>query len=356
MNIKSYVLLFLASSVLLTSCQQEKQQVESDAWIELFNGKDLSGWKANENPESFKVVDGMIVANGLRSHLFYLGDGKDSASFKNFELSMDIMTYPLANSGIYFHTGHQKEGWLNRGYEVQVNSTHRGAGDYKEVKKGGSLYGIRNLYKAYTKDSAWYNFNIRVQGKRVEIKINDQLVVDYTEPAIPSRQQSKKVFSSGTFALQGHDPESTVLFKNIKVRVLNDEPDTTSVAANDVAPRILDYQANHIAFIDHHIHTGGDFNIDSAMQGFYQTGINLGLVVDVANLEKGKEETTLSEHVKKYNNLPVFLGVFRNNLQVLEGVSPATTQQFDYVIGDVTGFKIRKGQNVDILKNENIGD
>ena len=86
------------------------------------------------------------------------------------------------------------------------------------MKGSGSFE--RNLYKAFTKDSVWYNMNLRVDGKHVQIKINGQLVVDYTEPVNTSRQEGKKVLSSGTFALQGHDPERTVYFKNIKIREL----------------------------------------------------------------------------------------------------------------------------------------
>ncbi|WP_276372126.1 family 16 glycoside hydrolase [Chryseolinea sp. H1M3-3] len=356
MTTKSNFLFILLSIFSLISCNQVKEK-KSNEWVTLFNGKDLSNWEANENPGSFKVVDGMIVANGERSHLFYVGDKKEPANFKNFELNLDVMTHHLANSGVYFHTAHQKEGWLDQGYEVQVNSSHRGGDGYKEVKKGGSLYGIRNLYKAYTKDSVWYNFNIRVEGKHVQIKINDQLVVDYTEPTHPARAQTKKVLSSGTFALQGHDPGSTVYFKNIKVKDLGDTPaPSTAILDDDVAPRILDYQANHLAFIDYHIHTGESFNIDSAMQAFYRTGINLGLVVDIDKLEKGKEDATLSAHVNKYGKLPLFLGIFKNNLQPLGGVQKKTIEQFDYFIGDITRFKNAKGQEVDVLKNENIGD
>jgi hypothetical protein len=175
------------------------------------------------------------------------------------------------------------------------------------------------------------------------------------EPANPSRQQAKKILSSGTFALQGHDPGSTVHFKNIKVKVLPDMP-TEAGMANEAAPRILDYQANHIAFIDQHIHTGGSFNLDSALQSFYKTGINLGLVIDVENLKKGKEDEMLASHISKYSHLPVFLGIFRNNLVPLEGVAEETRAQFDYVIGDINRFKNEKGQDVDVLKNENIGD
>src|SRR5690606_38064187 len=100
-------------------------QKDKEEWVDLFNGKDLSGWKANENPESFRVEDGVIVANGDRSHLYYAGD-VNGANFKNFELQVDVMTHSLANSGIYFHTQYQDEGWPSVGYEVQINNTHIG--------------------------------------------------------------------------------------------------------------------------------------------------------------------------------------------------------------------------------------
>lgn len=353
MKITGLLLSAFATLFILGSCGQQKK---NDEWLSLFNGKDLSQWEANENPASFKVVDGILVANGLRSHLFYEGEGPEPANFKNFELNLDVMTHHLANSGVFIHTAYQKEGWPEQGYEVQINSTHRGAGGYKEVKKGGSLYGVRNLYKAFTKDSVWHNLNIRVEGKRIQIKINDQLVVDYTEPEHPTRQQPTKKLSSGTFALQGHDPESTVYFKNIKLKVLGDSPAPNKTPSEEVAPAIMKYQADHFAFIDAHIHTGGSFSIDSAMQSFYKTGINLGLVVDVEKLEPGKEEASLVSHVKKYGHLPVFLGIFRNNLRPLAGVTPEIISSFDYVMGDITRFKNAKGQEVDILKNVNIGE
>ena len=46
---------------------------EQDEWIEMFNGKDLSGWQVNENPESVYVEDGCLVTNGKRAHVFYVG-------------------------------------------------------------------------------------------------------------------------------------------------------------------------------------------------------------------------------------------------------------------------------------------
>src|SRR5688572_13055508 len=104
---KLFFILAIVTCVATFSCSE--QQKKDGDWIVLFNGKDLSGWEANENEGSFKVVDSVLVANGLRSHLFYVGNGKEQANFKNFEFSVDIMTHNLANSGVYFHTAHQKE-------------------------------------------------------------------------------------------------------------------------------------------------------------------------------------------------------------------------------------------------------
>ena len=64
-----------------------------DGWTALFNGKDLTGWKPNENVETFSVKDGAIVARGARSHCFYVGDFHNH-SFKDFELKADISDAP----------------------------------------------------------------------------------------------------------------------------------------------------------------------------------------------------------------------------------------------------------------------
>ncbi len=111
-----------------------------DGWTSMFNGKDLSGWKSNEEtPGVFSVEDGKIKVSGGRSHMFYMGpDG--NASFKNFELKAKFMTKPGANSGIYFHTKYQDKGWPAQGFECQVNATHK---DPKE--SGQAFYAIVNV-------------------------------------------------------------------------------------------------------------------------------------------------------------------------------------------------------------------
>ncbi len=201
------------AAILLACSWVSAENGKDDGWIPLFNGKNLDGWKANENPETFSVREGVIVVHGKRSHLFYVGPVKN-ANFKNFEFKADVMTKPGANSGIYFHTKYQDSGWPGVGYECQVNQTH---GD---PKKTGGLYNVVNVFEAPAKDNEWYTQHIIVKGKRVIVRINDKVVVDYTEPEDLERKQPR--LSSGTFALQGHDPESVVHYKNIMVKPLPD--------------------------------------------------------------------------------------------------------------------------------------
>lgn len=190
---------------------------EADKWISLFDGKSLNGWKVGNNAATFSADSGMIIVHGSTAHLFYDGDVRNH-EFKNFEFKADVKTMPGANSGIYFHTVFQQDGWPAKGYEVQVNNSHT------DWRRTGSLYGIEDVKEVYVKDNEWYTEYISVQGKHVVIKINDKTVVDYTEPENlqrPAGQEQKRI-SSGTFALQGHDPKSIVYFKNIKVKPLAD--------------------------------------------------------------------------------------------------------------------------------------
>ncbi len=200
----------------LFGCAGSKQN-KSDGWVSLFDGKSFAGWQVGDNASTFSIENGMIVANGPVAHLFYIGDVRQHR-FKNFEFKAEVMTTPGSNSGIYFHTEFQQQGWPAKGYEVQVNNSHT------DWRRTGSLYAIQDVKDVFVKDNEWFTEQIMVQGKRVVIKINDKMVVDYIEPDSVQRPQnmSGRVLSSGTFALQGHDPKSKVYYKNIQVKSLPD--------------------------------------------------------------------------------------------------------------------------------------
>jgi hypothetical protein len=205
------------AALLLSACSNIKKATTDAGWIPLFDGTSLNGWQASENPSTFKVDSGMIIVHGPRAHLFYTGT-LQRGDFKNFELKARLMTTPGSNSGLFFHTAYQQEGWPAKGYEVQVNQTHT------DWRKTGSLYAVQDVKETYVKDNEWYTEHIIVQGKRITVKINDRTVVDYTEPDSVSQNipLGGKRLSSGTFALQGHDPASKVYYKEVLVKPLPD--------------------------------------------------------------------------------------------------------------------------------------
>lgn len=202
------VVLFSITSLVSGQSKTEK------GFQSIFDGKTMNGWKmAQEHQDAWSIQDGAIVAHGERSHLYYIGDGKP---FVNFELKIDVMTEPGSNGGIYFHTQYQETNWPKAGYEVQVNQTHT------DWRRTGSLYAVQDVREQLVKDNEWYTYHIIVKGKHVTIKINDKTVVDWDEPA--DRKPGAdfaRVLDKGAFALQAHDPKSTVRYKNIRVKRLD---------------------------------------------------------------------------------------------------------------------------------------
>jgi hypothetical protein len=184
-------------------------------WVSLFDGKSLEGWKVGDNASAFKVENGAIVVNGPVGHLFYDGS-VGNHNFKNFEFKAQVMTTKGSNSGIYFHTIYQEKGWPSKGYEVQVNNSHT------DWKRTASLYNVQDVKEVFVADDVWYTEQIIVQGNRIITKVNDKVVVDYAETPERANGNSERKLSSGTFALQAHDPKSKVFYKDIMVKILPD--------------------------------------------------------------------------------------------------------------------------------------
>jgi inosose dehydratase len=176
-----------------------------EGFVPLWDGKTFENWKINENPEAWSIEDGLIKVHGPRSHMFYDGP---LAPVEDFELKVDVKAAPGANSGIYFHTQFQESGWPEAGHEAQVANTHT------DPRRTGSLYGVVDVRRQVIPDDVWWTQHVIVRGRRVIIKLDGKTVVDHTFPEGEGR------IGEGTFALQGHDPDSIVWFKNLRAKKL----------------------------------------------------------------------------------------------------------------------------------------
>lgn len=180
----------------------------------IFDGKSFDGWKiGDEAAKSWRIEDGAMVAQGNRSHAFYVGDEQP---FKNFEFKVDVMTEPGSNGGIYFHTKYQESGWPKAGFECQVNVSQA------DWIKTGSLYGLVNMALTPAQDKKWWTQHIIVKGSKVTVKIDGKTVLEYNEPAgTQAGKDFARKLDSGTFAFQAHDPGSVIRYKNVRVKRLD---------------------------------------------------------------------------------------------------------------------------------------
>lgn len=309
---------------------------QSPEWQDLFDGKTLNGWRAaSEGPSSFSVADGAIACDGPRSHLFYVGpDGH--AAWGNFELSIDVLTKPGANSGVYFHTGYQEKDWPSRGFEVQVNNSQKPHGDYLELKKTGSLYGLRNVYKALARDDEWFTLNVLVRKPSVQVRVNGTLVVDWVEPAGAAIGSGEaRGLGRGTFALQCHDPESKVSYRNVRVKPL---PAVAYPAPppviDETFARVLELGRANFPLVDLHAHLKGGLTVDQVLEVSRRTGMFLGLAV---NCGKGFPIQTDAEAVawlESMKDQPVFLAMQAEGREWVNMFSKETRARFDYVFTD----------------------
>jgi hypothetical protein len=286
------------------------------------------------------VESGAIVAHGPRAHLFYVGPANQGV-FKNFEFSAEVNAGPGANSGIYFHTAFQPTNWPRAGFEVQVNNSATLHDNYLEMKKTGSLYGIRNVYKQLVPDNTWFTMTITVRGKQVQVRVNEMLVVDYTEP----EPASGKALSRGTFALQGHDPASRVSFRNLRVRPL---PDNPSPAASVVADRnyreMVRLGGANYPLVDFHTHLKGGLTLEEVLRHSLDTGLGHGVAVNCGLNFSITNDAGIADFLKTMPPSPAFVGMQAEGREWVKLFSREAIARFDYVFTDAMTITDTRGK------------
>jgi len=198
-------------------------------WTSLFNGKDFTGWKLSK-PESFKVENGAIAANGRASHAYYDGPFLGH-TFRNFELKVDVMVKANAdggsNGGVYILTEFEERGgnvrasgdFPSKGFEIQINNAYA-----RDQVKTGSLYHVADITESPVKDDEWFTVHIVVKDQTITVKVNEQQTVSWTQPADwnGGREGPGRTIrpEGGTIALQAHDANSVVYYRNIRIKPL----------------------------------------------------------------------------------------------------------------------------------------
>jgi hypothetical protein len=325
--------------VLLTLVSCNSRDYE---WIEMFNGEDLSDWIVSENPDGFIVENGTIKCTGSRGHLFY----KTDRPFRNFEFTAEVMTAPQANSGIFFHTVFQETGWPGKGLEVQINNSHTGSGNYRETRKTGSLYGVRNVYYQTADDNQWFTVRIKVIENHVEVFVNEMKVVDYIQPENPWRSSSRQnwILDEGTFALQAHDENSTSWYRSIKVRHLPEGKRTSLRVSEEWDETVTQLMDRGFPFVDYHVHLKGGLTLEEAMENSLKLGINYGIAPNCGLHFPVTDDISLAAYMDTVKFQPIFRGMQAEGREWITLFSPEAIAEFDYVFTDAMTFTDSRGR------------
>jgi hypothetical protein len=331
-----------------------------DVWIDLFDGHSLEGWRPSQNKGSWKVVDGQLAADGPRSHLFYTGS-VHGADFRNFELEVDVLTRPGCNSGVYFHTAYQERDFPYKGFEIQVNNTATGEGNYRERKKTGSLYGLRNVYKQFLPDDQWFKIRAAVRGKNVQIRLNGMLVVDYTEPVppvIPDGPEKGRYLDHGTFALQCHNDGSHARFRSVRVRPLPDNtptPGGPAPAADDTFKQIINVGRHNIPMVDFHVHLKSGLTLEQALAKSRRDGIEYGIAVNCGKGELFQDEQGAIRFLDNMKGQPCFVAMQAEGREWTQMISRGVAQKFDYIFTDSMTWTDNRGKRMRLWIPEEVG-
>lgn len=184
------------------------------AWRQLFNGRDLKGWK-HIGGGRFRVENGMLKTESGMGLLWYtkgkLGDVVIRVVYRN---------PGGANSGLFIRMpGRPTKPWTtaNGGYEVQIDDT---ADDYHVT---GVLYAVTKAAARPARSDEWNTMEVILDGDRTLVHVNGVLVTDYTEGQPVSQGKEKGRPRFGFIGIQNHGKKDTVYFREISVRPLTSQ-------------------------------------------------------------------------------------------------------------------------------------
>jgi len=198
------------------------EKADTGEWRQLFNGKDLEGWK-QAGPGSHYVEDGLIKSHGGMGLLYWTAE-----KFGNCKIRIVYrMRDTLDNSGVFIRIPVEpREAWMpiHYGYEIQIDN-HPEIWKEDEYHYTGTIYSLtKPAAKVGRRGPEWNTFEIMLQGSRTVVFVNGLKVTDYTEgDPVPERIFDWEPLRGprpeyGFIGIQNHDEDNIVFFKEISVK------------------------------------------------------------------------------------------------------------------------------------------
>src|ERR1700683_979582 len=190
----------LAGMVTLAFAAEENQNActgDPDQWQQLFDGKDLTGWK-HVGPGGDTVEDGLIHTHGVRGLLYWTG-GKIGNCIIHVVYKMRDEN---DNSGVFIRIPLEpREEWMpvHYGFEVQIdNHPERSDPSEDEYHSTGMLYSLtKPLAKAWKPGPEWNTMEITLDGSHTIVTLNGVKITDYRGGGGLSRARKSRTIAMG---------------------------------------------------------------------------------------------------------------------------------------------------------------
>ncbi len=211
MKFAASVVLFVALAAAVCAQLPPGSRRPGEDWVQLFNGKDTSGWNNVGKEEWVVLPGGVLQGRAVTKEYGYLETARD---YKDFTFSVRFKCVGSGNSGIYFHTRF-KPGTVDVSqgaqFEIDCAVNRHTAGVY-DVKRQWLVWPSPDKETVVRQDD-WNEMTVTVIGNRYISRLNGVDMVDYTDP--------RAELLDGTIALQLHSGgDGHMLFKDIWVRDL----------------------------------------------------------------------------------------------------------------------------------------
>lgn len=189
------------------------EPVAEEGFTPLFDGKSLDGWEGNQ--KVFRIEDGAIVGGNLQKGLPRNEFLCTTKQYGDFELRLKFkLVGKGVNGGVQIRSQRVPDNSEVSGYQADMADGYWGC-LYDESRRNRILAGppAADRAKPVKKDD-WNDYTIRCQGRRIQLWVNGQATVDYTEP-------DEKIPQKGLIGLQIHGgPPSEAWYKDVRIKEL----------------------------------------------------------------------------------------------------------------------------------------
>ncbi|WP_028526078.1 DUF1080 domain-containing protein [Runella limosa] len=271
-------------------------------------------------------------------------------NYQDFDLSLELRTRRGGKGYVSIHTDQ-----TGKGHRIAIDNDLNNAVWWK---KTGSLITVRNLTKSLAKDNEWFQLSIKVQGQRITVEVNRQLVVDYTEPVQPLRLKPNRaaLLSAGTIAITSTG-KGEIDLRRVSISELDsknlDKAAQLAEAIDEQTDPIIRLHQEDFPVLDYHVHLKGTLTKNVAAAQSRKIGINYAIAPNAGVGFPLHDDDGINRYLDTMKNVPFLLPMQAEGRDWVGAFSEPALKRFDFLFTDAETFTDLKGRKTRLwVENE----